>query len=350
MVHRNKSITLLILSLAIYLTLFSGCAALLGLGAEDLALGGIEADAFGAISIDNSELFSSLTEETRLGEGGSLYLESNNSHPIAELETDHEIRLLKDNATIDLQGNLLYEINDQTYVRNSPYSDPSNNNVIATLEKGHLVLVSDELNGWYEIQMGNHQIGFIPIESSIQARPKYRSQNVTSNDMNNNLGYRPGVNYIANNAFKNDSQTIDMIVNITTDDGGFDPDASNLISSMFNQKGYNCTASFFSKYYYIDGIYKELMGGNLEYIQKLKLYSYADFILIGKYTIQYRTNQIKNNMLTAEMNFNINKINLKNGKSEYYLSKLISGTGFSANEARDDVMQSFYTIIKTNCK
>ncbi len=74
----------------------------------------------------------------------------------------------------------------------------------------------------------------------------------------------------------------ELIVNITYSDGSFDEASALAINGIASEKGDHSTPSFFSKNYYIDELGNQLRLGNLDYINKLELYSHADYLLIGR--------------------------------------------------------------------
>lgn len=320
---------------------FPGCLALLEVGAvEELGVAGIEVEELGTMRIVNSSLVADEMVGVRMASEGELSIVRNGRlEEFGELIDDSRI-LLRGGKVIKLPG-VAYTVDESVFVRSSPFNS-SSNIVGEQFSKGRLVIVNDNVNGFYEIMLPDHQFGFIPVNSASIARGK-RGRN---NYVQKHTGFRKGIKYIVNNAFLNTPGTKDMIVNITFSDGSFDETSSLKINSIASEKGYRSTPSFFSKNYYIDELGKELILGNLDYINKLNLYDHADYLLIGSYSEKIRVNKLKNDMLTCEFNYKLNLINLKSGAIESTMINTIYGSGWGETDTRNDALQAFYQIVQ----
>jgi hypothetical protein len=337
-----KSYSIVVLIVAIIS--FTGCIELLELGeVEELGAVGVEVEELGTLRIASADLVAEEISGVKMFEEGELSIMKNGRvSRFAEVIDNN--RIVLENGKIVKLPNPLYRVNEDVFVRRSPFR---NSSMISSehYAPGQLVIVNDEINGWYEVMLPNREFGFIPVAALSIAQPSTH-RNSYKKESVKRTGYRNGVNYIVNNSFINVPNTKDMIVNITFSDGSFDETSSIKLSSIASDKGYHSTPSFFSKYYYIDELSKQLKLGNLDYINKMKLYNHADYLLIGEYSVKIRLNQLRNDMLTSDFTYNLSMINLKNGNIEKNFSNTIYGNGWTDSQARNDALQAFYQIIK----
>jgi hypothetical protein len=323
---------------------FSGCLALLELGeVGELGAAGLEVEELGTLRVVSPELVAEEISSVRLsGEGDLGIIRNGRMSKFAEIIDQNRIELT--NGKVVRMPGPLYTVNEEVFVRRAPFNNSSNLLNGERYSPGRLVIVNDEINGWYEILLPDHQFGFVPVAAlSVAHSKRYDGKRKI---VPHRTGYREGVNYIVNAAFRNQPESRDMIVNMTYEDGSFDELASIRINSLAVEKGYRSTPSFFSKNYYIDELGNQLKLGNLTYIRKLKLYDFADYLLIGSYTCKVRVNQLQENMLTADLGYVLNLVNLKTGTIEQSMANTIHGNGFTDDQARNDVMQAFYQIIQ----
>jgi len=337
--HKHFNFFKIVILVGIFLSL-SGCMALLELGEiGELGAAGVEVEELGTLRIVNAEVVADEISNVKMTEEGTLgIIKNGRMSKFAELLDDNRI-LLDNGKAVKLPGPL-YTVNEDVFVRQGPFSNSS----IISIEhytSGRLVIVNDAINGWYEIMLPNHQFGFIPASavSIVHSKRQHKKEIVK------HTGFREGVNYIINSAFINNPETKDMIVNITYNDGSFDETSSLKINSIAIEKGYRSTPTFFSKYYYIDELGNQLRLGNLNYINKLKLNNYADYLLIGTSSTKLRPNQLQSNMLTSDFDYVLNLINLKTGVIEKTMINTIHGSGWTDSQARNDALQAFYQII-----
>lgn len=326
--------------------LFSGCMALLELGeVSELGAAGIEVEGTGLLRVVSPEIVAEeISNVKMIGDGDLGIIKHGGMTRFAEvLENDRIV--LKNGKIVQLPGPL-YTINEDVFVRQAPFENSGVMNG-EHYSSGRLVIVNDIVNGWYEIMLPNHEFGFIPANSANILHSKHFNT-YKKQIKKRKPGFHEGVNYIVNSSFINSSQTKDMIVNVTYDDGSFDEISSLKINSIALEKGYRSTPSFFSKYYYIDELGNQLRVGNLDYINKLKLNKYADYLLIGTHSTKIRPNQIQANMLTSDFSYTLNLVNLKTGTIEKSFINTIHGNGWTDSQARNDALQAFYQIINQN--
>lgn len=323
---------------------FSGCVALLELGEIELGAAGLEVEAAGTLRLVAPEVVAeNISSVTMLEEGELSAIQNGRMAKFAEVLENNKI-VLKSGQVVKLPGSL-YTVNEEVFVRQGPF----NNSSILGGERyssGRMVIVSDATNGWYEIMLPNHQFGFLPANSVSRVHSSHL--NKYKKKPERQKGFHKGVNYIVNSSFINSTQTRDMIVNITYDDGSFDEMTSLKINSIAMEKGYRSTPSFFSKYYYIDELGNQLRIGNLNYINNLNLNKFADYLLIGMHSTKVRPNLIEANMLTSDLTYTLNLINLKTGAIEKSFVNTIHGNGWTDSAAREDALQSFCQIVNNS--
>jgi len=330
------------------LIFFSGCIELLELAAEDVAGLGVEIDGLGELAIVDEGMFNSSWESVTLSEESELFVKQNGKTVnFGELIEKNVIKL-NDGRAITLPGNVYRVGTEQAYIRYNPYLDINDQNIIGTYEKGRLVIVSGESFGWYEVQLPDHLVGYILASSLVPGAPAKDHQKDESRVPLKKAGWRNGINYVLDGALNNSPTSKEMIINFVNEDGTFDNTSSEFIANEFNQKGYACNHSFFSKDYYIDGIYECFFADYSGHIKKLDLFRKADFLLICVYTISYHTNEIKREMITSELDFKVKKIDLQSGRAEKSIFYKISGNGWSSRDAKRDALFSLYTIIQKN--
>lgn len=321
----------------------SSCMALLELGeVAELGTAGLEIEGTGMLRVISAETVAEEISSVRLIESGDLGIIKNGRlTKFAELLDGGKIVL--ENGTVVKIPGTIYTVNEEVFVRQAPFENSNilNNEHYAS---GRLVIVNDVVNGWYEVMLPNHVFGFIPVNSATIVHSKHL--NKYKKKPTRTKGFHAGANYIANKYFINSPQSRDVIVNLTLEDGSLDEISSLKVNSIALEKGYHSTPSFFSTYYYIDELGTQLRMGNLDYINKLNLNKYADYLLIGTHSVKIRTNQIEANMLTSDLSYIVNLVNLKTGTIEKSFVDTIHGNGWTVSEANDDALQAFYQIIK----
>jgi hypothetical protein len=318
------------------------CVALLELGEiGELGAAGVEVSELGTLTLVNPELVAEEISQVKLLSDGELSIIKNNRlTKFAEL-TDNNSILLENGKIVKLPGTL-YTVNQDVFVRTAPFENSSF--ISERYTSGRLVIVSDEINGWLEIILPEHHFGFIPSESLTIAHTN-RAHEIKK-AIPRIPGFRDRVNYFANADFTNSLEAKELIVNINYEDGSFDEPTSIMLNTLATQNGYRSTPAFFSINYYKDQLSRQLIVGNLTLMRKLNLNRYSDYLLIGKHTTKIRPNQIQRNMLTADLSYVVNLINLKNGAIEKSWVNTIHGNGWTDDQARNDVLESFVQIIK----
>jgi len=331
--------------LCVALCCLSGCIALLELG-EVAELGaGVEAGELGTLTITNPELIAEEISSVKLSGAGDLSIIKNGQvSRFAEVIGEDRIQM-SSGKIIKLPGPL-YTVDEDVFVRRSPFNNSGNVISGEHYAAGRLVIVNDEINGWYEVMLPDHQFGFVPVSTLSIIHANHIVANYHQGL--SHKGFREGVDYIINKSFTHQAGSKNMIVNITYHDGSFDEQSSVRINSIATDNGYRSTPSFFSKYYYIDNLGSQLELGNLTYILKLKLANYADYLLIGNYSCKIRLNQYQADMLTSDFTYMLNLINLKTGTIEKSMAKTIHGNGWTDDQARNDALEAFYQIVAQN--
>ena len=223
----------------------SSCMALLELGeVGELGAAGMEVEELGTLRIVSPELVADEISNVQMnGEGDLSIIKNGSISKFAEIIDDNKIEM-NNGKVIKLPGPL-YTVNEDVFVRRSPFNSSSNMINGEHYTAGRLVIVNDEINGWYEVILPNHEFGFLPVSALSIVHSKHFSK--YKNVVIKHHGYRDGVNYIINQAFTNQPESKDMIVNITYDDGSFDEISSIKINSIAVENGYRSTPSFFFK-------------------------------------------------------------------------------------------------------
>lgn len=339
----KKNKYLLLIFLCAVICSITGCVALLELGeVGELGAAGLEVEELGTLRVVSPELVADEISNVQMtGEGNLSIVKNGSLTKFAEIIDDYRIEM--NNGKVIKMPGPLYTVNEDVFVRRSPFNSAGNIVNGEHYSAGRLVIVNDEINGWYEIMLPNHEFGFLPVSALSIVHSKHSSK--YKKIISRPKGFREGVNYIINNAFTNQVESKDMIVNFTYDDGSFDELSSIKLNSIAVENGYRSTPSFFSKNYYIDDLGSQLRLGNLTYIRKLKLISYADYLLIGNYSCKIRVNQLQERMLTSDFTYVLNVINIKTGTIEKTMADTIHGSGWTDEQARNDALLAFYQII-----
>jgi|ERR1035437_8451812 hypothetical protein len=371
---KSHSLFFIFTFLFIGLFLFSGCElAFLGLEEEGLAAGlgeglgesmasaelltdvGVEVESVSGrlIIAEDEAAFNGKLENIKLNESNELYMMKNGKPKVfAEMIDEETIKLTESPfKNVNLGGKLYTVRGSNVYVRSSPLYDVSNSNWTGTsYNTGRLVMVVGEENGFFQIPLYPGKVGYIKKTLLVPVVAGYNYSSNSKSVSNLTAINQHPEKYVANTDFLKKTGYESVIVVITDNDGNYNAEISNRVANVLSSKGYRTTASFFPNDFFQNGEFTQLYSGNVNIMNKYKLKDHANSIFVGMYSMNMRTNQIKQDMKTATFDITVKKINLENQTTEYSDSKNIAGTGWSENEAEQDALNSFIKYLKLNVK
>jgi hypothetical protein len=152
---------------------------------------------------------------------------------------------------------------------------------------------------------------------------------------------------ILDKGFKNteENKEVAVVVVNTATNSLFQTLTQDLSDLFRNEKGYNTNPSFFNTNFVKDGTFDKLFNADRYKIKKLKLADNLDFLCLGKYSL-LTTGHNEFDMISADINLQINFIDVKSGAVTDSRSYTQKGIGISKAEAEKNAIERFLLQLK----
>lgn len=137
--------------------------------------------------------------------------------------------------------------------------------------------------------------------------------------LNSGFSRRPGVKMIA--------------VAVVTENGQLNSVLNSFIADRFKANSASVLNSVFRPAFVADGLFTNALANSLDVIDKLELSRFLDVLLLGCQSVQYSSDPSLENVITANMRFELIAISIANGQNRSWAYNA-NGAGFKQGEAR----------------
>jgi len=124
-----------------------------------------------------------------------------------------------------------------------------------------------------------------------------------------------------------------IAVAMATENGQFNSVLNTAISDRFKTDSAKMLNSLFRPAFVTDGLFTNVLDGSSDAINKLELSKSLDVLLLGRQTVQYSSDPSLENVITANMRFELTAISIANGQNQSWAYNS-NGSGFKQSEAR----------------
>jgi len=159
--------------------------------------------------------------------------------------------------------------------------------------------------------------------------------------------------YISNKSFYNLPDEKEMIVEITDsykrmsdDDKKINQKVNQEIVSLASDKGYRASSAFFTKKYYNEQLGDQIISGDTSIFTKLNLASYADYLLVGKYSLNTTGHEGQNNDFPyVVINISLQLFDIKKGLLLRTINVPLNESGTSMDGAIDNDIEVLKRVV-----
>ena len=124
-----------------------------------------------------------------------------------------------------------------------------------------------------------------------------------------------------------------IAVAVLSSDGQLTPALNGVLTDRFQTDSAKTLCSFFRPAFVADGLFANALTKPTEVFETLGLAKSVNAVLLGRQTVQYSTDPSMENVMTANMRFELTAVSLADGQSRSW-NFVANGSGFKQNEAR----------------
>ena len=124
-----------------------------------------------------------------------------------------------------------------------------------------------------------------------------------------------------------------IAVAVLSPDGQLTPALNGVLTDRFQTDSAKILCSFFRPAFVADGLFGNALTKPTEVFEQLGLAKSVNAVLLGRQTVEYSTDPSMENVMTANMQFELTAVSLADGLSRSW-NFVANGAGFKQNEAR----------------
>lgn len=119
----------------------------------------------------------------------------------------------------------------------------------------------------------------------------------------------------------------------STEDGRYNTALDSIITDRFKTDSVIILNSLFRPAFVADGLFANVLTGSSNVLEQLELSETLDVLLLGRQTVQYSSDSSLENVITANMRFELTAISTANNQKKSW-AYIANGAGFKQTEAR----------------
>ncbi len=179
--------------------------------------------------------------------------------------------------------------------------------------------------------------------NSSSKRPEETNHSISHSNKNEVL---ENFSSYINTSITNLSGRINIAVTIVDEKGNLSSSISSSIADIYNQAGNNGNVGLIRSSFLHKSGFQELFEGNSEIIEKLKLSSYTDYIMIGKIKYSTRQGTLVDETFICTVTLTMNIISANQRKLIKSFNCSVNGNGATEEQAKDYAIDKLLSKYK----
>jgi hypothetical protein len=183
---------------------------------------------------------------------------------------------------------------------------------------------------------------------AINNKTKFGVEGVTSTIKGGGNNPTPGEDFRSyiNTSIKNSSSKTNIAIIVVDDNGNISSSISSTIADIYNQAGYIGNTGLIRSSFVHKSSFQELFEGNSEIIEKLKLSSYTDYIMIGKIKYSTRQGTLVDETFICTITLTMNIISANQRKLIKSFNCSVNGNGATEEQAKEYAIDKLISKYK----
>jgi hypothetical protein len=149
-----------------------------------------------------------------------------------------------------------------------------------------------------------------------------------------------------NKSITNSTGKTNISITVIDENGNISSSISSSIANIYRQTGIEVNTGLFKNSFIHKSDFQELIDGNSDVIDKLKLFNYVDYIGVGKIKYSNRKGTLVEGSIISSATLYMNIISTTNGQTIKTIDISKNGNGVTNEQAINDVNQKLIETIK----